>query len=207
MNNVLTIMVIVILLAIGAFEVTDIVIYFHGHFKNKKRGLHSVSKQFMTRLTDVMRDCPMEVVCTRTELIPCAHFEPKRDERILGHHILLDPADKDHMLVLFITNSIEFPYFLADDTDLIDLVNARIHSKGELIWNEYNDDLGEDCEVNDREDDDCCVTAVDGHIEESKDTCNSYERDDDADDLISADSATTILKDKFGFNDDLSNSQ
>ena len=154
MDFTVTSVLILILLAISIFEVSMSV---RGCCRNKKHNQHFLSNGVLIRMADILVGCPVEFVYKHSKLISSSStycFEPNGNSRtIVGHELVSDPFDKERMLTIFITDSEVFPYFLADECDLIDLVDARIHFKGVL---------------EPHTDDDDCVTAVDGHIEESE---------------------------------------
>lgn len=166
------------LLAIGLFEVFSSV---REHHRRKRHNQHFLSNSTLSRMSDILTGCPVEFVRKYSKLIlPSSTYcrlEPEGNERIIiGHNLVPDPYDNERMLTIFITNSSLFPYFLADESDIIDLVDARIHYKGDII--SYTDD-------------DDCVTAVDGHIEESE----AEPEDDES--LKEAENMSRVFAEKF----------
>ena len=215
---------IILTILFSALIIFDILISILGYLRSKKHSRHILSNGIMNRMADIMTGCPIEFIYKHSKLISSSstyRLEPADNDRIIiGHNLVPDPYyGDDRMLTIFITNSSVFPYFLADECDLIDLVDARIHFKGyhttddnddccETETDEYDTELEESREVNDNEGGSCCVTAVDGHIEDSKDICNSCDHDDAYMDMLtSANRSANVLTEMFGLTDDSSNSQ
>lgn len=145
-------------------SLSEVFISISGYRRQKKHSQHFLSDDIMIKMADIMVGCPIKFISKHTKLIPSSpsdqylhDAEKYLNPRIVDHAIVPDPYDNERKLTIFVTNSTVFPYFLADESDLIDLIDARIHSKEK---DTMDDDNCDDC--------DDCMTAVDGHIEDLK---------------------------------------
>lgn len=134
---------------------------------NRRRQKYDfMNSSLMEDMAQVAIGCSLRFLHESTDIIPMADYDyavmygDPNTWQITDHYLVTDPNDAERRLTIFLTDSPWIPVIVADESNLVEIVDAIIHAKenigaGTADMSNLNDDSEDDA-----------VTATNGHIDD-----------------------------------------